>query len=55
MTTYIEELEIKLIDLKEEYRIFNSDGDEDKQTEETYLLRDIENLEEEIFQYYENN
>jgi hypothetical protein len=55
MTTYIEELEIRLIDLKEEYLNFNLDGDEDKRMEETYLLRDIENLEEEIFQYYENN
>jgi hypothetical protein len=46
MVTYIEQLEIRLIDLKEEYS---------QSTEYDENMRlDIEELEEEIFQYYEN-
>jgi hypothetical protein len=47
MVTYIEELEMKLIDLKEEY-IWSIEHDEN-------MRLDIEELEEQIFQYYENN
>ena len=47
MVTYIEELEMKLIDLKEEY-LQSLEYDEN-------MRLDIEELEEQIFQYYENN
>lgn len=47
MVTYIEELEMKLIDLKEEY-LQSTEYDEN-------MRLDIEELEEQIFQYYENN
>jgi hypothetical protein len=47
MVTYIEELEMRLIDLKEEY-LQSTEYDEN-------MRLDIEELEEEIFQYYENN
>ena len=47
MVTYIEELEMKLIDLKEEY-LQSLEYDEN-------MRLDIEESEEQIFQYYENN
>lgn len=47
MESYIEQLEMRLIDLKEEY-LQSSEYDEN-------MRLDIEELEEEIFQYYENN
>ena len=43
MVTYIEELEMKLIDLKEEY-LQSTEYDEN-------MRLDIEELEEQIFQY----